>query len=102
MQKRSIKNSLFRSIPVFLGLAYSSVCISEEKSSATEPVLDFSADVIEGEKRKPDLFLQSGGAATSLDAVIYSREDFNDFHEKDSKWRPRVWRGSEKRKARSK
>ena len=55
-------------------------------------VLDFEADVIEGEKRKPDLFIQMEGGAETMDSVLYSREDFNDFHEMDRKWRPKVRR----------
>lgn len=51
--------------------------------------LDFEADVIEGEKRKPDLFLQMEGSTNTLDAILYSREDFNDYHEVDRRWRPR-------------
>ena len=53
-------------------------------------VLDFEADVIEGEKRRPDLFIQMESSAESLDAILYSRQDFNDFHEVDRKWRPKV------------
>lgn len=52
-------------------------------------ILDFEADVIEGEKRKPDLFLQMEGSTNSIDAILYSREDFNDYHEVDRRWRPR-------------
>ena len=52
-------------------------------------ILDFEADVIEGEKRKPDLFLQMEGSTNNLDAILYSREDFNDYHEVDRRWRPR-------------
>ena len=52
-------------------------------------ILDFEADVIEGEKRKPDLFLQMEGSTDSLDAILSSREDFNDYHEVDRRWRPR-------------
>ena len=55
-------------------------------------VLDFEADVIEGEKRKPDIFMQMEGGAGSIDSVLYSREDFNDYHELDRKWRPKMRR----------
>jgi len=61
--------------------------------AAEKPVLDFEADVIEGEKRKPDLFIQlEGGAADSMDSILYSRDDFNDYQEIDRKWRPKMRR----------
>lgn len=60
---------------------------------AEKPVLDFEADVIEGEKRKPDLFIQLEGRATnSMDSILYSRDDFNDYQEIDRKWRPKMRR----------
>ena len=55
-------------------------------------VLDFEAEVIEGEKRKPDLFIQMEGGVENMDSVLYSREDFNDYHEADRKWRPKARR----------
>jgi hypothetical protein len=61
--------------------------------AAEKPVLDFEADVIEGEKRKPDLFIQlEGGASDNMDSILYSREDFNDYQEIDQKWRPKLRR----------
>lgn len=68
-----------------------SLFIFQTSSQAKEgAVLDFEADVIEGEKRRPDLFIQMESSAESLDAILYSRQDFNDFHELDRKWRPKV------------
>ena len=55
-------------------------------------VLDFEAEVIEGEKRKPDLFIQMEGGVENMDSVLYSREDFVDYHETDRKWRPKARR----------
>jgi hypothetical protein len=66
-----------------------------EKGAPSKPkstVLDFEADVIEGEKRKPDLFIQMEGSIESMDSVLYSRDDFNDYHELDRKWRPKIRR----------
>ncbi|HLE00745.1 MAG TPA: hypothetical protein VJB59_10830 [Bdellovibrionota bacterium] len=51
-------------------------------------VLDFDADIIEGEKNTPELFLQTESQTLSLDAVLYQRENFNDFHVADKDNRP--------------
>lgn len=50
---------------------------AEEKN-----VLDFDADVIEGEKKKPDLLLQLGSDYENLDSLVYFRNDFTDFMQK--------------------
>lgn len=52
-------------------------------------VLDFDADVIEGQKKTPELFLQTEVDRPSLEAILYQRRDFNDFHAVDSRQRPR-------------
>jgi hypothetical protein len=51
-------------------------------------VLNFDADVIEGEKSNPDLFIQLGNQQPSLQAVIYGRKNFNEFQQHESPWRP--------------
>ena len=53
-------------------------------------VLDFEADVIEGEKKAPELFLQLDTETTELGAVLYDRKNFNDFHALDRNRRPRL------------
>ena len=53
-------------------------------------VMDFEADVIEGEKKAPDLFLQMDTDAADLSAVLYDRSNFNDFHRMDRQYRPRL------------
>ncbi len=50
------------------------------KSQANPKVLDFEADVIEGERKLPSLFLQMEIETPNLDAVIYRRKNFNEFH----------------------
>lgn len=62
------------------------------KRAPASKVLSFEADVVEGEKRRPDLFLQSNIEDLSLDNILYVRKDFNDFHSVDSKRRPRHFR----------
>ena len=51
-------------------------------------ILDFEADVIEGEKKRPDIFVEMGNQKQTMDSVIYRRKDFNDFHRSDRRWRP--------------
>ena len=50
-------------------------------------VLDFEAEVIEGQRKAPQLFLQMQIETVNLDSVVYLRKNFNDFHslEKDRK-----------------
>lgn len=62
------------------------------KRAPASAVLSFEADVVEGEKRRPDLFLQTDVEDLSLDNILYIRRDFNDFHSIDSKRRPRHFR----------
>lgn len=66
-------------------LLTSSVALAAGK----EEVLDFDADVIEGQKKTPEVFFQMEVEKPALDAVLYLRKDFNDFHAIDSRQRPR-------------
>jgi hypothetical protein len=59
-------------------------------SAEKNEVLDFDADVIEGEKKAPELFLQLDTETTELGAVLYDRKTFNDFHASDRSRRPRL------------
>ena len=52
--------------------------------------LDFEADVIEGQRKAPDLFLQTESQHLSPDAMIFLRNNFNDFHAVDRTRRPRL------------
>jgi len=53
-------------------------------------VLNFEADVIEGEKKGADLLLEIESTKLEPDTVLYQRADFNDFHARDLKRRPRI------------
>lgn len=53
-----------------------------------DSVVDFEADVVEGERQVPDIFLQSEVASPSLDAVLFKRKNFNDFHSLELKRKP--------------
>ncbi len=73
---------------LFLGL----ILLFSVSVSAAEPrreqLLDFEADLIQGERKRPDLFVQMANEKQNLDSVIYGRQDFNDFHRIDRLWRP--------------
>lgn len=59
------------------------------KPGSRPEVLDFEGDVIEGQKKAPELFLQLDVEKADLSSVLYDRRDFNDFHAVDSKRRPK-------------
>ncbi len=48
-------------------------------------VYNFDADLIIGEKKKPDLLFQTGAATLGFDALLLNRSDFNDFLQFDQK-----------------
>ena len=50
------------------------------KTKIKAKVLDFEAEVIEGERKIPNLFLQMEIETPNLDAVMFRRKNFNDFH----------------------
>ena len=59
------------------------------KKAPQEPkVLDFEADVIEGERKTPNLFLQLEVDTPNLDTLLYQRSNFNDFHDLEKDRRP--------------
>lgn len=72
-------------IMALLALGLASVALGAEKRGN---VIDFDADVIQGERRKPEIFIQVGKERTNLESVIYGRNDFNDFATVDRVWRP--------------
>lgn len=52
-------------------------------------VLDFDADVIEGERSGPNLLVQLDLQAPGLDTLVFQRKNFNDFHVIDMKRKPK-------------
>lgn len=52
-------------------------------------VLDFEGEMIEGERKKPDLILQIAPQDLNFESLLYNRADFNDFLEVDKNTRPR-------------
>jgi hypothetical protein len=61
-------------------------------TKAKEQVLDFEGEVIEGERRRPDLFLQMSIEQVKFDSLIFQRDDFNDYLEVDRQSRSRYLR----------
>lgn len=55
-------------------------------------ILDFEGEVIEGERRRPDLFLQISIDNVKFDSLIYNRDDFNDYLEVDRKSRNKFFK----------
>lgn len=62
---------------------------SKNKKDNVGAILDFEGEIIEGERRRPDLFLQISIDNIKFDSLIYNREDFNDYLEVDRKSRTR-------------
>jgi hypothetical protein len=89
------KTIIHFSLVVMFGIG-PSVWAADKKAAApagspdNPSVLNFESDVIEGQKKAPDLFLQTDIHKPSLDSILYQRMNFNDFHSSDSKRRPRL------------
>lgn len=58
------------------------------EQSPNNAVLDFENDVIEGQRKKPDLFMQTGSQNLTLDAILFLRNDFNDFQQIERNRKP--------------
>ncbi len=52
---------------------------SNSVSSAKSGVVELDAEVIEGEARRPLIFLEFDKHSQTLDSIIFQRLDFNDF-----------------------
>jgi hypothetical protein len=94
MAKRNVIASLSVIVFGLLGccLAVPLALATEKKVDTAKEnpaVLDFEADIIEGERKNPQLFLQLGSTTPDLNTVLYMREDFNDFHNIEKKRKPR-------------
>lgn len=58
------------------------------KKAGSPAVLDFEADVIEGERKTPSLFLQLETETTDIDALLFQRNSFNDQQDLEKDRRP--------------
>lgn len=54
-----------------------------------ENLLDFEAEVIEGEKKRPELFLDIKAGDGNVGSGLYMRPNYDDFFVVDKKRRPR-------------
>lgn len=71
-----MKHKIFLSIQVVL-IFLSPMVFSKDK----ENIIDFEADVIEGDRQRPDLFLEIKGEDLDIESILFLRENFNDFFE---------------------
>jgi len=55
-------------------------------------VLNFEADIVEGEKQRPELFYQMETKNLSFDTLFYIRTDLNDSFDVEKSRRPRSWK----------
>jgi hypothetical protein len=62
-----------------------SVAAVAQQNNKKAKVMDFEADVIEGEKKSPSLFLEFQMEKADLESLLYMRTDFNDFHSAEMK-----------------
>jgi hypothetical protein len=69
---------------------YPSAQAGESAPAKKNAILDFEGDVIEGQRKVPELLLQQDLGSVSMDTVLFQRTDFNDFHAVDKNRRPRV------------
>lgn len=80
---------------VFFLISHGAIFAAEKNQSslkrggATPNVLDFDADIIEGERSGPSLLVQLDLQAPGLDTLIFQRKNFNDFHVIDMKRKPK-------------
>lgn len=66
-------------------------CALPSLAKEKDHVLDFEGEIIEGERKRPDLFLQMTTTELNNGDLIYVRENFNDFLEVDKKIRPQYF-----------
>lgn len=59
---------------------------------AKENVIDFEGEVIEGERKRPELYLQLSNVDMDMGEIIYLRENFNDYLESDKYMKPRYFK----------
>jgi hypothetical protein len=85
-----LNNFLFLFLMVFISQLLNAEEASGGGKLGKQNILDFEADVIEGKKAKPDLFLQLDSGQQGAESFIRMRNDFNDFQQQDMR-RLRVW-----------
>lgn len=64
---------------------------SRKESNSGTKVLDFEADVIEGDKVRPDLFLDLKTDDLIIDDLLYMRNNFDDYYKIDTVKKPKAF-----------
>jgi hypothetical protein len=72
-----------------LSLSQSDAKKSTKPASTSSNVLDFEADVIEGERTAPSILIQMDLQSPNLDTLVFQRKNFNDFHLIDMRRKPK-------------
>ena len=62
---------------------------SSAGANSDSRILNFDADVIEGERASPSIMVQMELEAPTLDTLVFKRNNFNDFHAIDRKRKPK-------------
>lgn len=81
-------------IIIFSTLTISLVSFAQNNppnSKTQTQVLDFEADVIEGDKIRPDLFLDLKSDDLIIDDLLYLRPNFDDYYKLDTTKRPKAF-----------
>lgn len=94
--KKKISLHLFSLMILILPVLCFAQSDAKKQSKATPSssnVLDFEADVIEGERTAPSILIQMDLQSPNLDTLVFQRKNFNDFHLIDMRRRPK-FRGS--------
>lgn len=61
--------------------------VSQKAEVKKDNVLDFSAGVIEGDLNRPSMLMELGSNYKEFNDLVLMREDFNTYHDTDSKFR---------------
>lgn len=59
-----------------------------KEAAKKNTVMDFEAEVIDGQKKAPELFLQMDSEKAELNTILYDRKNFNDFALVNTQLRP--------------
>lgn len=59
-----------------------------KETAKKNTVMDFEAEVIDGQKKAPELFLQMDSEKAELNTILYDRKNFNDFAPVNTQLRP--------------
>lgn len=72
----------------FLGCILFSKNLLAQNNTQNTNVLNFEEDVIQGERKSPNIFVQLDVGNPNLDTVLFFRNNFNDYHSVDKDRRP--------------